>query len=337
MVRSALVQPGGGEHPITQKQVMPEQDVAVFNELGKAVTMAAEPWLREVLQREVLADTSGLRFLPLPSDTEQRQPFMSWLVRLTGDKDEMLLVRMAKAHAEYFAPNGNEEANAALTTLVGDWTELWFATVAQLVGWQISIQTTRSLDSMPRHETLLPWGQGDLAATLTCGWTFADGGVVLLECWMPVNFVRQIAQGLISGGIRRGPEQGNLRASVVRTYRKESPSPLGHTPVLPVRFPVLEQTTATPTGSGMDLVRDVYLDVAAVLAKTEMRIGQLLELKIGDVVELGKMAGEPMELSLNGHNIARGEVLVLDDQLGIRISEVISVADRLEKTQGGQE
>lgn len=337
MVRSALVQPEGGEHLIAQRQILPDQDVAVFNELGKAVTMAAEPWLREVLQREVLADTSGLRFLPLPSGTEQKQPFLSWPVRLTGDRDEMLLMRMAKAYAEYFAPDGNEEANAALTTLISGWTELWFATVAELLGWRINIKTTRSLNSMPSYETLLPWVQDDLAATLTCGWTFADGGVVLIECWMPVNFVAQIARGLMGQDVRGRPDQGNLRTSVVRTYRREGQGPSSYTPVLPVRFPTLEETTPTHADSGMELVKDVYLDVSAELAKTEMKIGELLELKIGDIVELGKMAGEPMELSLNGHNIARGEVLVLDDQLGIRISEVISVVDRLERAQGGQE
>ena len=335
MVRSALVQPEGSEHLITQKQVMRDRDVTIFNELAKAVTMAAEPWLRETLRREVLADTSSLRFLPLTPGTEKKVTFRNWLIELTGDTDEVLLLRMAQPHAQYLAGDETDEAEGELTTLVRGWTQLWFATVGQLLGWYTESHTSAVQNSISAPEELLPWGKEDLAAILTCGWTFADGGVILLECWMPIGFVGRITARLVSGDKGRDTgEHRNLRASVVRAYRREGTVRSGQMPVLPVRFPALEETTTAGEGSGMELVQDVFLDVAAELAKTEMKIGQLLELKIGDVVELGKMAGEPMELSLNGHNIARGEVLVLDEQLGIRISEVISLADRLEKAQG---
>ncbi|NLK09125.1 MAG: hypothetical protein GX316_10595 [Firmicutes bacterium] len=333
MVRSALMRPDGEEHPFTHKQVLPARETAIFNELGKAVTMAAEPWLRRALGREVLADTSGLRFTSLREKTEEHAT-VDWLISLTGTINERLLLRMDKAKLQYFADEDDPEARRALTILITRWAELWFTTVAELVGWQVRIQTAEFEDVLHGYDEVFAGTEEDILAVLTCGWTFADGGVVLLECWLPVNFVHQVAVALETNGYRQQrtrPEA--LRESVVRTYRRTGPDPSGYAPVLPVRFSALQEAATDHPGSGIELVEDVYLDVAAVLANTELRIGQLLELRAGDVLELGKTVGEPMELSLNNHNIARGEVLVLDDQLGIRISEVISVQDRLAKAQ----
>ena len=332
MVRSALVQPDGSQHLAMQKRVLPERDVAIFDEMAKAVTMAAEPWLREALGREVLADTSNLRFLPLATEIDKRHPVRLWLVEIADSIHEKLLLRMTEAHAEYLIGVANEETNNALLSFVTSWTQFWFATVARLLGWQISAGVQGISDPAPSPKELVPWGKENTVAIINWGWTFADGGVVLLECWLPISFVRLITARLLDMAKDQDVRgQGGLRAGVVRTYRQAMAPRTSHIPVLPVEFPPLEEIETETEEGGLELVKDVLLNVAAELAKTEMKIGEILELKVGDIVELGKMAGEPMELSLNGHYIARGEVLVLDEQLGIRISEIISPAERLDR------
>jgi len=75
---------------------------------------------------------------------------------------------------------------------------------------------------------------------------------------------------------------------------------------------------------GLDLLRDVSMDVTARIGTTRMTISELLSLSEGAVVELDRAAGAPADLLVNGHLIARGEVVVIDENFALRITEIIS-------------
>jgi len=94
-----------------------------------------------------------------------------------------------------------------------------------------------------------------------------------------------------------------------------------------------EVPAVTPTASPDDLRRlsDVPVDVSVEMGRTRMTVGETLELRQGSIVTLNRMAGEPVDLLVNGTLIARGEVVVIDEQFGLRITDVIgqSVTDPL--------
>ena len=71
------------------------------------------------------------------------------------------------------------------------------------------------------------------------------------------------------------------------------------------------------------MLSDVELDVRIELGRTEMMVEDVLQLGAGSVVELDKLAGDPVDVFVNGRRVARGEVLVLNDNFCIRISEVV--------------
>ncbi len=75
---------------------------------------------------------------------------------------------------------------------------------------------------------------------------------------------------------------------------------------------------------GLELLGDVDLDVTIELGRTEMIVEDVLKLGSGSVVELDKLAGDPVDVFVNGRRVARGEVLVLNDNFCIRVSEVVS-------------
>lgn len=77
------------------------------------------------------------------------------------------------------------------------------------------------------------------------------------------------------------------------------------------------------TRSEMEAVLDVKLEVTAVLGTAEMPISQILKLGRGAVVELDRTVGEDIELHANNQLIAKGEVIVVDDRLGVTVSDVI--------------
>jgi len=76
---------------------------------------------------------------------------------------------------------------------------------------------------------------------------------------------------------------------------------------------------------------DVPLQVSVELGRSRVLIKDLLQMREGSVVELDKLAGEPLEVYVNSHLIARGEAVVVDDKVGLRLTDVVSPSERLEK------
>jgi flagellar motor switch protein FliN len=99
--------------------------------------------------------------------------------------------------------------------------------------------------------------------------------------------------------------------------------------VKPVEFGRLDRTESTGNSKNIDILMDVKLPVAIELGHTEMTIRDILNLSAGSVVELNKLAGEPVDLLVNNKTIARGEVVVVDENFGLRVTSLISPEDRI--------
>jgi len=81
---------------------------------------------------------------------------------------------------------------------------------------------------------------------------------------------------------------------------------------------------AGPGRGGLDMLHDVEMEVSAELGRTRMSVRELLSLSPGAIVELDRAAGSPADLLVNGRLIARGEVVVIDENFGIRITEIVA-------------
>jgi len=82
-------------------------------------------------------------------------------------------------------------------------------------------------------------------------------------------------------------------------------------------------------GRGLDMILDIPLDVTVELGRVRMLIKDVLELASGSIIELDRVAGEPVDLLVNGRLVAKGEVVVIEDNFGIRITEIVSPAERV--------
>jgi len=81
----------------------------------------------------------------------------------------------------------------------------------------------------------------------------------------------------------------------------------------------------------LDVILDVPVTVSMEIGRTQVNIRNLLQLNQGSVIELDRFAGEPMDVLVNGTLIAHGEVVVVNDKFGIRLTDVISPSDRVKK------
>ncbi len=96
-------------------------------------------------------------------------------------------------------------------------------------------------------------------------------------------------------------------------------------------FQSLTSEDMPPAANNLDLILDIPVSLTVELGRTKIAIRNLLQLAQGSVVELDGLAGEPMDVLVNGYLIAQGEVVVVNDKFGIRLTDIISPAERLRR------
>ncbi len=106
------------------------------------------------------------------------------------------------------------------------------------------------------------------------------------------------------------------------------PNVVTNMPVAPAQFMPLSMEPVQVNEANIGLILDVPLQVTVELGRTKKSIKEILELSNGSIVELDKLAGEPVEIQVNGHFLAKGEVVVIDENFGVRITEIASPAER---------
>lgn len=92
-----------------------------------------------------------------------------------------------------------------------------------------------------------------------------------------------------------------------------------------------ERRGGAATANGIDFILDIPMQVSVQLGSTRMLVRELLQLGQGSVIELDKLAGEPMEVLVNNKLVARGEVVVVNEKFGIRLTDVVSATERIQQ------
>lgn len=99
--------------------------------------------------------------------------------------------------------------------------------------------------------------------------------------------------------------------------------------VQPVQFQSFDRQDTAGSKENIDLIMDVPLEVSVELGRTKKLIKEILEFGPGSVIELDRLAGEPVDIIVNGKFIAKGEVVVIDESFGVRITDIVSPSKRL--------
>jgi flagellar motor switch protein FliN len=102
-------------------------------------------------------------------------------------------------------------------------------------------------------------------------------------------------------------------------------------PAQPAAFQQLGPGVAATAQNDLDMILDIPVQLTVELGRTKMPIKHLLQLAQGSVVELAGMAGEPLDVMINGFLIAQGEVVVVNEKLGIRLTDIITPSERLNR------
>ncbi|SPA33561.1 flagellar motor switch protein FliN [Cupriavidus taiwanensis] len=110
-----------------------------------------------------------------------------------------------------------------------------------------------------------------------------------------------------------------------------APAAATATPAAAAVFPPLAKEAPSGFRNDIEMILDIPVQLTVELGRTKVPIKNLLQLAQGSVVELDGLAGEPMDVLVNGYLIAQGEVVVVNDKFGIRLTDIITPSERIRK------
>lgn len=101
--------------------------------------------------------------------------------------------------------------------------------------------------------------------------------------------------------------------------------------VSPASFASFAPTATSAAGNDINMILDIPVQMTVELGRTRIPIKNILQLAQGSVVELDALAGEPMDVLVNGYLIAQGEVVVVNDKFGIRLTDIVTPSERMRR------
>ncbi|HWR43157.1 flagellar motor switch phosphatase FliY [Sporomusa sp.] len=164
---------------------------------------------------------------------------------------------------------------------------------------------------------------------------------------MPLNVAKEMVENLMSAvqpaasppppPASPSPKPVAVAPQPASAYAQPAPQPkqqpVQNVAVQPVQFAPLKPAGIPGTDANIGLIMDVPLQITVELGRTRKLIRDILELTPGSVVELDKLAGEPVDILVNGKLIAKGEVVVIDENFGVRITDIVSPLERASNLQ----
>jgi flagellar motor switch protein FliN/FliY len=124
-------------------------------------------------------------------------------------------------------------------------------------------------------------------------------------------------------------------AAALAETKPETASEVQTDQVSPAAFQNFAPTTASTAGNDINMILDIPVQLTVELGRTRIPIKHILQLAQGSVVELEAMAGEPMDVLVNGYLIAQGEVVVVNDKFGIRLTDIVTPSERMRRLSRG--
>jgi len=124
-------------------------------------------------------------------------------------------------------------------------------------------------------------------------------------------------------------------AAALAETKPETASEVQTDHVSPAAFQNFTPTTGSTAGNDINMILDIPVQLTVELGRTRIPIKHILQLAQGSVVELEAMAGEPMDVLVNGYLIAQGEVVVVNDKFGIRLTDIVTPSERMRRLSRG--
>ena len=255
--------------------------------------------------------------------------------------------------------NPDSELNEIHMSAVGEAMNQMMGAVAT----SLSTMFSKKIDISPPKVNLVDFGKEDFAITdstepmVRASFRMEVDGLIDSEIMqiLSIKVAKEMVESLMGGGEEEpapqpapAPKPATAPQPAPAPQQSYSPPPqqqyppqgygyggsqmqpnvVTNMPVSPAQFTPLSMEPVQINEANIGLILDVPLQVTVELGRTKKTIKEILDLAAGSIVELDKLAGEPVEIQVNGHFLAKGEVVVIDENFGVRITEIATPAER---------
>lgn len=176
--------------------------------------------------------------------------------------------------------------------------------------------------------------EGDSFVEVTFQLNLGNQKKLSFHLCIPIQLVKQIVTIVNDSiGVNKPVEKEELEFQSIDQSTNQSTDTQQTTPnVQPVQFSSFDETaSALMEPNNLDMLLDIPLQVTVELGRTKRMVKEILEVSQGSIIELDKLAGEPVDILINNKLIAVGEVVVIDENFGVRVTDILSTAERISK------
>jgi len=246
----------------------------------------------------------------------------------------------AKAIASLMNKEENIELDEMAMSVLGE-------VISQMVGHQITALAdktgNKSISSIPPEATNIPKAVVALPSGDFVGVTYeinlGEGKSFPIWEVLGPSVALEIARGLTGGGQQKtagapaggigGMNMGAMNMGGMNMGGMGMGGGFGSTNVQSVQFPTLSPHGGPQEAGNISLIMDVFMEMTVELGRTRKLIKEILAMGEGTIIELDKLAGEPVDILVNHKLIAKGEVVVIDENFGVRVTEIVSPMERM--------
>ncbi|MFV0502720.1 MAG: flagellar motor switch phosphatase FliY [Lachnospirales bacterium] len=342
-----------------------DEDKSILEKLGLETMEVLANTLSKILFQESKIGKPDLKCIPISEMTAKIGiPYIGVLIEYTtgivGSNILLLTHKDGKAIADLMMGGTGKSDSDELTDLdksavgeamnqsVGAMCNLYF----KILGEKVDINTPRIIQVTPeileeeKDILLKELGFNEDKMVIVLEYDFKVGDVVdsKIVSIMPSDFARRLKEKYEAEEILANNEGEKTVNEQVKPTPKPSPvsssvqqgginkgtiSSSGSINAQPVEFQEFSFSELRQQKENIDLIMDVPLEVTVEMGRTVKRIEEILEFSPGTIIELNKLAGDPIDIVINGKFVAKGEVVVIDENYGIRITEIVNVNRRI--------
>lgn len=330
-IDSSFSMPAGGKSLLSQNEIM------AFTDLLNSAIVNVGGALGAMISKNVRLSNPVIEVVT-PSDIKREIPDnivevkMDYDTGVMGEHEYILDLPLSIAIASFMMGQETEELTEAGLSAISEALNTMCGNASTTIGNRIKkeIRTSPPL-AESKNKNALSLGEGQNYIKVNYKLEIDNKSYNLREIF-GVNVVKEMVSAVL-------PAMSETPSFTKQTFQQ--PMMMGQqrmTPMQPergfqqvqnVQFASFTEAPQETQAGNINLLMDVTMELTVELGRTKRTIKYILGMGEGTVLELDKLAGEPVDILVNGKLIARGEVVVIDENFGVRVTEIISPAERL--------
>lgn len=343
-IKGLLGQKGTEENKVS-KSSLSQMEKEALTELYSVSLGSSAAVLSSLFLEQVSMTTPALSIKHKESLlTDALSPFFIVLGEYAGETEGLQILSLSTQEVEAITGLANDEREAKdeekQFQVMQELVQQMFAAVSQSMGTILDQELSYSISGMDvidKQEDfpVNRFTSEEWFVEVQFDMKVGDAQSVHFHLYIPVSVAQQMT-GILTGSMDEEDSEETQEMDNKPNNQSNNNNPSGNagssTNIQKVQFSNFDDTAAHQIEpNNLNMLFDIPLQVTVELGRTKRTVKEILEVSQGSIIELDKLAGEPVDILVNNKLIAVGEVVVIDENFGVRVTDILSAADRISK------